>query len=50
MERAGHIASELELAAGQGQLEACIVLLARLETELQELWPEVEAQLAEVKT
>ncbi len=50
MERAGQVASELELAGAQGQFEDCQALFAHLETELHELLPEVQAHLAGVKT
>ena len=50
MERAGQVACELELAAAQEQFEDCHALFARLETEIRELLPEVDAHLAGVKT
>ena len=50
MPRAAEIALRLETAAGQGKEPECRRILEELEQALEALRPEVEAQLAEVKT
>jgi two-component system sensor histidine kinase/response regulator len=49
MVRSGQAASDLEAAARQGKPEDATALLVLLEHAMQELLPEVDAQLAEVK-
>jgi two-component system, sensor histidine kinase and response regulator len=49
MERAANIASELELAARQGRAQDCVPLFAQLRAALEQLAPEVDAQIQEVK-
>jgi len=50
MAQSAEIARELEAGAAAGNTEECGELLGKLERGLRELLPEVEAQLAEVKT
>jgi len=49
MVRGGQAASDLEAAARQGKPEDATALLVLLEHAMEELLPEVDAQLAEVK-
>jgi two-component system, sensor histidine kinase and response regulator len=50
MDRAAQAASDLEAAARQGKTEESTALLAQLERAMEELLPEVHAQMAEVRT
>jgi two-component system, sensor histidine kinase and response regulator len=49
MNRAGQIAADLEIAARNGKLAESASALAQLEKAMEELIPEVDAQMAEVK-
>ena len=49
MNRTAQSASDLEVAARQGEAKQAAALLAQLEKAMEELLPEVDAQLAEVK-
>ena len=49
MNRAAQSASDLEVAARQGEAKQASGLLAQLEKAMEELLPEVDAQTAEVK-
>jgi len=44
------LASELELAARQGTAQECVAILSQLQAALEQLSPEVDAQMQEVKT
>jgi two-component system, sensor histidine kinase and response regulator len=49
MDRAAHVAADLEVAARQQNTQHSAGLLAQLSQTMEELLPEVDAQLAEVK-
>jgi two-component system, sensor histidine kinase and response regulator len=49
MERAANIASELEIAARQDRAQDCVPLVGQLRTALEQLAPEIDAQMQEVK-
>jgi PAS domain S-box-containing protein len=49
MGRAADLASQLESAAREGRAEECAALLVQLQAALEQLAPEVEAQMQEVK-
>ena len=50
MSAAGQSAAALETAAREGHAEECRQLLVQLSLQLESILPEVEAQLAEVKS
>jgi HPt (histidine-containing phosphotransfer) domain-containing protein len=49
MDHSADVAGNLETAAREGKIEAAVALFKQLEHAMQQLLPEVDAQLAEVK-
>jgi hypothetical protein len=49
MNHAAQIAADLEIAARNGKSAECSAALAQLQKAMEELLPEVDAQMVEVK-